>query len=95
MAVLHRPALLVADEPTSALDPVTRSEILQLFATLNRSLGMAILHISHDLESVTAISHRVAIMSNGQIIESGTSDEFLSSAAYSLNKQRIHCDSVS
>ena len=62
MAILHRPSLLIADEPTSALDILTQAEILQLFATLSRKLGMSILYISHDLLSVAAISQRVAVM---------------------------------
>ena len=69
MAVLHRPALLLADEPTSALDPVTQAEILKLFADLSRRFDMSILYISHDLLSVAAISHRVAVLSAGQIVE--------------------------
>ncbi len=69
MAVLHRPALLLADEPTSALDPVTQSEILRLFANLSQRFNMSILYISHDLLSVAAISHRVAVLSAGQIVE--------------------------
>ena len=69
MAVLHRPALLLADEPTSALDPITQVEILKLFADLSRRLNMSILYISHDLLSVAAISHRVAVLSAGQIVE--------------------------
>lgn len=69
MAVLHRPALLLADEPTSALDPVTQAEILKLFADLSRRFNMSILYISHDLLSVAAISHRVAVLSAGQIVE--------------------------
>ena len=69
MAVLHRPPLLIADEPTSALDIVTQAEILQLFSTLSRKLGMGILYISHDLLSVATISRRVAVMDKGQIVE--------------------------
>ena len=69
MAVLHRPALLLADEPTSALDPVTQAEILKLFADLSQRFNMGILYISHDLLSVAAISHRVAVLSAGQIVE--------------------------
>jgi ABC-type dipeptide/oligopeptide/nickel transport system ATPase component len=69
MAVMHRPALLIADEPTSALDIITQSEILQLFSELSRNLGMSILFISHDLLSVATISHRVAVMEKGQIVE--------------------------
>ena len=71
MAILHRPSLLIADEPTSALDVITQSEILALFADLNRRLQMAILYISHDLLSVASISHRVAILREGSIVESG------------------------
>jgi len=69
MAVLHRPPLLIADEPTSALDIITQSEILELFSSLNRKLGMSILYISHDLLSVATISHRVAVMEQGEIVE--------------------------
>lgn len=69
MAVLHRPLLLIADEPTSALDVITQAEILQLFSALNRKLGMSILYISHDLLSVATISHRVAVMDRGEIVE--------------------------
>jgi ABC-type glutathione transport system ATPase component len=71
MAVLHRPALLIADEATSALDVITQSEILVLFRELNRNFGMAILYISHDLASVAGICDRVAILHEGKIVESG------------------------
>ena len=74
MAILHRPALLIADEATSALDTITQSEILSLFAELNRELKMAVLYISHDLPSVAALCQRVAIVYKGGIVESGTSD---------------------
>jgi len=69
MAILHRPKLLIADEPTSALDVITGAEILKLFAQLNRELGMGVLFISHDLLSVAALCHRVAIMREGSVVE--------------------------
>ncbi|MGA2095986.1 MAG: ABC transporter ATP-binding protein [Candidatus Acidiferrum sp.] len=72
MAILHRPSLLIADEATSALDPITQSEILNLFARLNRELKMAIFYISHDLLSVAALCHRIAILHHGQIVETGS-----------------------
>jgi peptide/nickel transport system ATP-binding protein len=75
MAILHRPALLIADEATSALDVITQSEILQLFRELNRSTGMAILYISHDLASVAGICDRIAILHQGEIVESGTTEQ--------------------
>ncbi len=77
MAVMHRPALLIADEATSALDVITQSEILQLFRQLNRSFGMAILYISHDLASVAGICDRIAILHQGQIVETGTTEQVL------------------
>jgi len=72
MAILHRPALLIADEPTSALDTITQAEILRLFARLNRELGTAMLYISHDLLSVAALCHRIAILQDSRIVETGT-----------------------
>jgi ABC-type dipeptide/oligopeptide/nickel transport system ATPase component len=77
MAVMHRPSMLIADEATSALDVITQSEILALFRELNRTSGMAILYISHDLASVAGICDRIAILHNGQIVELGTTDEIL------------------
>jgi ABC-type glutathione transport system ATPase component len=79
MAVLHRPALLLADEATSALDPITQSEILNLFARLNREMGTAILYISHDLLSVAALCHRICILHEGQIVECGTPEAIFNS----------------
>lgn len=75
MAILHRPSLLIADEPTSALDVITQSEILDLFAELNRKFGTSLLYISHDLLSVSTISHRVAVMHQGQIVENSPTAE--------------------
>ncbi|HEV7444680.1 MAG TPA: ABC transporter ATP-binding protein [Steroidobacteraceae bacterium] len=75
MAVMHGPALLVADEATSALDVITQSEILELFAQLNRETGMSILYISHDLPSVAGICQRIAILHEGQIVECGPTEQ--------------------
>jgi peptide/nickel transport system ATP-binding protein len=63
MAVMHRPQLLIADEPTSALDPGSRTGILDLFAELNRDLGVSILYISHDLASVERLCHKTLTIS--------------------------------
>ena len=72
MAILHRPALLIADEPTSALDAVTQAEILALFGELNRRLGMSLLFISHDLVSAYGLCHRIALVHAGKIVECNT-----------------------
>jgi len=89
MAVLHRPALLIADEPTSALDVITQSEILGLFARLNRDLGTAILYISHDLLSVASICHRIAILHEGDIVECGSTQQILDSPQHPYTQKLI------
>jgi peptide/nickel transport system ATP-binding protein len=87
MAVLHRPALLIADEATSALDVITQSEILALFRELNRTTGMAILYISHDLASVAGICDRIAILHEGQIVELGTTTEVLTNPRHEYTQR--------
>lgn len=87
MAVLHRPALLIADEATSALDVITQSEILALFRELNRTTGMAILYISHDLASVAGICDRIAILHEGQIVELGTTAEVLTNPQHEYTQR--------
>ena len=87
MAVLHRPALLVADEATSALDVITQSEILELFAQLNRETGMSLLYISHDLPSVAGICQRIAILHEGQIVECGRTEQIFAAPAHPYTRR--------
>lgn len=89
MAVLHRPPLLIADEPTSALDMITQSEILQLFSTLSRTLGLGILYISHDLLSVAAISHRVAVLDQGRVVECRPTADLFSHPQHPYTRQLL------
>jgi len=89
MAVMHGPALLIADEATSALDLITQAEILKLFATLNRKLGMSILFISHDLLSVSTISHSVAVMDQGRILECRNTAEIFMAPEHPYTRQLI------
>jgi ABC-type dipeptide/oligopeptide/nickel transport system ATPase component len=87
MAVMHRPALLIADEATSALDVITQAEILALFRELNRSTGMAILYISHDLASVAGICDRIAILHQGEIVECGTTDQIFANPQHEYTQR--------
>jgi ABC-type dipeptide/oligopeptide/nickel transport system ATPase component len=87
MAVTHRPALLIADEATSALDVITQSEILALFRELNRSTGMAILYISHDLASVAGICDRIAILHEGQIVECNATEAIFAEPQHEYTKR--------
>ena len=89
MAVLHRPALLIADEATSALDIVTQAEILSLFRKLNREMVMSILYISHDLLSVAAISHRISVMKDGEIVESDTATNIFRNPKHAYTRTLI------
>jgi len=89
MAILHRPALLLADEATSALDPITQSEILKLFARLNSEIGTAILYISHDLLSVAALCHRICILLEGQIVECDTPENIFNSPRHEYTRRLV------
>jgi len=87
MAIMHRPALLIADEATSALDVITQSEILALFASLNREIGMSILYISHDLPSVAGICQRIAILHEGQIVECGPTEQIFTAPVHAYTRR--------
>jgi len=89
MALLHRPALLITDEATSALDVITQSEILALFANLNRESGTSILYISHDLPSVAGICHRIAILHQGEIVECGPTAQIFSEPTHPYTRQLL------
>jgi ABC-type glutathione transport system ATPase component len=84
MALLHRPALLIADEPTSALDPNSHRGIIELLARLNREFDMAILYISHDLASVAALCTRVGVLHQGRLVASGPAAAILERPTHEL-----------
>src|SRR6202008_2328750 len=75
MALVCRPALLVADEPTTALDVTIQAQILKLIKDLQAELGMALLIITHDLGVVANMAEEVVVMYHGKVMESGTLDD--------------------
>jgi microcin C transport system ATP-binding protein len=74
-AMVLRPRLLVLDEPTSALDMTVQVQIVDLLRNLQRKYGLAYLFISHDLKVVRAMSHKVIVMKQGNVVEHGTAED--------------------
>ncbi len=77
MALVNRPAVLIADEPTTALDVTIQAEILDLLRALQCEMGMAIVFITHDLGVVAQLCDRVAILYQGQVQEVGETQRIL------------------
>jgi peptide/nickel transport system ATP-binding protein len=77
MALICRPALVIADEPTTALDVTIQAQILKLLQDLQQSLGMAVLLITHDLGVVANMAEEVVVMYRGRVMESGPRDDLL------------------
>ena len=75
MALICRPALLIADEPTTALDVTIQAQVLDLMRDLQAEMGMAILLITHDLGVVANMADEVVVIFHGQIMERGTAED--------------------
>ena len=73
-AMILRPKLLILDEPTSALDMTVQVQIVHLLRELQQKYGLAYLFISHDLKVVRALSHKVMVMKQGDVVEAGEAD---------------------
>ena len=77
-ALATKPSLLLADEATSALDPETTHEVLELLKEVNRELGITVIVITHEMDVVSSIADRVAVMEEGRVVETGNVYEVFS-----------------
>jgi peptide/nickel transport system ATP-binding protein len=75
MALVCRPALLIADKPTTALDVTIQAQILKLIRDIQQDLGMSALMIIHDLGVVTNVADEIVVISHGRVLEHGTLDD--------------------
>jgi oligopeptide/dipeptide ABC transporter ATP-binding protein len=88
-ALAVEPEFLIADEPVSSLDVSIRAQILNLLGELQERIGLTYLYISHDLSSVRQISHRVAVMYLGEIVELADTDELFKEPLHPYTKALI------
>ncbi|KXH81933.1 methionine ABC transporter ATP-binding protein [Sporosarcina sp. HYO08] len=88
-ALANEPKVLLCDEATSALDPTTTVSILNLLKKINQKLGITIVLITHEMEVVKEICHRIAVMENGQVVESGDVYDLFADPKTSLTKQFV------
>ncbi len=89
MALANEPELLIADEPTTALDVTVQQTILELLKDLQQRLGMAILLISHDLNLVRRVAHRVCVMQNGNIVEQAPCAQIFSAPQHPYTQELL------
>ena len=89
MALANEPDLLIADEPTTALDVTIQAQILRLLKDLQARLGMAILLITHDLTIVRNTADRVYVMTEGKLVEEGTTQRLFSQPQHPYTRKLL------
>ncbi len=89
-ALANRPDVLLSDEATSALDPMTTKSILSLLRDINEKLGLTIVLITHEMNVVKEICHRVAVIEAGKIVEEGTVLEIFTNPRQRATKELLH-----
>jgi ABC-type metal ion transport system, ATPase component len=88
-ALANHPDILLCDEATSSLDPETTQSILDLLVEINKKLNLTIVMISHQMEVVQKICHRIAVMSEGRVVELGTVKNIFAKPKHEVTKRFI------
>ncbi|WP_447045480.1 methionine ABC transporter ATP-binding protein [Vreelandella sp. H-I2] len=89
-ALASKPQVLLCDEATSALDPQTTSSILELLRDINHQLGITILLITHEMEVVKSICHRVSLISDGELVEDSEVGDFFTAPRTQLGREFLN-----
>jgi microcin C transport system ATP-binding protein len=92
MALANQPDLLIADEPTTALDVTVQAQILELLRRLQQQLGMALLLITHDLGIVRRMADRVAVMTDGLVVETAPCARIFSSPEHAYTRKLLQAE---
>jgi microcin C transport system ATP-binding protein len=94
-ALVLKPELILLDEPTSSLDVSVQQQVLLLLAELQRKHGIAYIFISHDLAVIRAMAHRVMVMKDGKVVESGATEDVLSRPVQAYTKRLLAASTYS
>jgi peptide/nickel transport system ATP-binding protein len=89
-ALVSKPQVLICDEVTSALDVLVQAATIELLVDLQRDLGLAMLFVTHNLPLVRSIAQRVAVMSDGVIVELGTAADTLTNPQQEYTRRLLH-----
>ncbi|MGE4069574.1 MAG: ABC transporter ATP-binding protein [Lysobacterales bacterium] len=95
MALMMKPALLIADEPTTALDATLEVQIIQQLKSLQAEMGCSILFISHHLGVIAELCDRVVVMYAGEVVESGSVAEIFRTPQHPYTRMLLACDPAS
>jgi microcin C transport system ATP-binding protein len=88
-ALIVRPEIVVLDEPTSALDVTIQKQVLELLASLQKKYRLSYILVTHDIDVVRAMAHRVIVMKDSRVVESGTLDEVLKNSQSDYTRKLI------
>ncbi|WP_319483558.1 ABC transporter ATP-binding protein [uncultured Cohaesibacter sp.] len=92
MALANEPELLIADEPTTALDVTVQAQILELLRSLQKTHGMALLFITHDLGIVEKLADKVCVMTKGEIVERGPTKELFANPTHPYTRHLLNSE---